>query len=119
MRLLTNFLCNYEYIDFAAFAPPSEAHARIAYALTEVRKYLIPDSNDEIRQEQMREMVLMSASSAMPPQAKASPNGLDVDSTGYHYFVHHCTQKKRMMGGYCLMGASLPLDRTTRVLCTL
>ena len=29
---------------------------RIAYALTEVRKYLIPDSNDEIRQEQMREM---------------------------------------------------------------
>ncbi len=30
-----------------------------AYALTEVRKYLIPDSNDEIRQEQMREMELI------------------------------------------------------------
>ena len=52
------------YISFSAFAPPSEAHARIAYALTEVRKYLIPDSNDEIRQEQMREMVLMSAATA-------------------------------------------------------
>ena len=32
---------------------------RIAYALTEVRKYLIPDSNDEIRQEQMREMEII------------------------------------------------------------
>ena len=30
-----------------------------AYALTEVRKYLIPDSNDEIRQEQMREMEMI------------------------------------------------------------
>ena len=62
------------HVEITAFAPPSEAHARIAYALTEaslyiiksqrifslesialqVRKYLIPDSNDEIRQEQMR-----------------------------------------------------------------
>ena len=32
---------------------------RIAYALTEVRKYLIPDSNDEIRQTQMREMEII------------------------------------------------------------
>merc|ERR1719195_2034967 len=48
------------HVEITAFAPPSEAHARIAYALTEVRKYLIPDSNDEIRQEQMREMELLS-----------------------------------------------------------
>ena len=65
-------------MEITAFAPPSEAHARIAYALTEVsritklpgklmsiiafqvRKYLIPDSNDEIRQEQMREMELLN-----------------------------------------------------------
>ena len=70
-------------MEITAFAPPAEAHARIAYALTEVifrlilikaksalevqeeyflqvRKYLIPDSNDEIRQEQMREMELIS-----------------------------------------------------------
>jgi len=33
----------------------------VAYALTEVRKYLIPDSNDEIRQEQMREMEILAA----------------------------------------------------------
>ena len=48
------------HVEITAFAPPAEAHARIAYALTEVRKYLIPDSNDEIRQEQMREMEIMT-----------------------------------------------------------
>jgi len=48
------------HVEITAFAPPAEAHARIAYALTEVRKYLIPDSNDEIRQEQMREMEMIS-----------------------------------------------------------
>ena len=48
------------HVEITAFAPPAEAHARIAYALTEVRKYLIPDSNDEIRQEQMREMEIIT-----------------------------------------------------------
>ncbi len=48
-------------MEITAFAPPAEAHARVAYALTEVRKYLIPDSNDEIRQEQMREMEILAA----------------------------------------------------------
>ena len=48
------------HVEITAFAPPAEAHARIAYALTEVRKYLIPDSNDEIRQEQMREMEVLT-----------------------------------------------------------
>ncbi|CAB3375588.1 Hypothetical predicted protein [Cloeon dipterum] len=47
------------HVEITAYAPPAEAHARIAYALAEVRKYLIPDSNDEIRQEQMREMELL------------------------------------------------------------
>ncbi|XP_043286349.1 KH domain-containing, RNA-binding, signal transduction-associated protein 3-like isoform X2 [Venturia canescens] len=46
------------HVEIAALAPPAEAHARIAYALAEVRKYLIPDNNDNIRQEQMREMEL-------------------------------------------------------------
>ena len=47
-------------MEITAFAPPAEAHARIAFALTEVRKYLIPDSNDEIRQEQMKELEMIS-----------------------------------------------------------
>ena len=63
-------------MEITAFAPPSEAHARIAYALTEVRKYLIPDSNDEIRQEQMREMELLSNVAAVQSGSDGeSPTG--------------------------------------------
>ena len=47
------------HVEITALAPPAEAHARIAFALAEVRKYLIPDSNDNIRQEQLREMELV------------------------------------------------------------
>lgn len=43
-------------MEITSIAPPAEAYARIAFALAEVRKYLIPDNNDNIRQEQMREM---------------------------------------------------------------
>ena len=83
MRSLTNFLFQEEdlrtsndpkyqhlheelHVEITAFAPPAEAHARVAYALTEVRKYLIPDSNDEIRQEQMREMEILAANGGDP-----------------------------------------------------
>ncbi|XP_055692421.1 KH domain-containing, RNA-binding, signal transduction-associated protein 3-like isoform X1 [Lutzomyia longipalpis] len=45
------------HVEISALAPPAEAHARIAYALAEVRKYLIPDSNDNIRREQIRELM--------------------------------------------------------------
>uniref|UniRef100_A0A182IPN9 K Homology domain-containing protein n=1 Tax=Anopheles atroparvus TaxID=41427 RepID=A0A182IPN9_ANOAO len=76
------------HVEINALGPPAEAHARIAYALAEVRKFLIPDSNDFIRQEQMREMLedpecelpmkkgykksLVSASS-LPPAIDMSP----------------------------------------------
>lgn len=53
-------LCDDLHVEISALGPPAEAHARIAYALAEVRKYLIPDNNDNIRQEQMREMEIMS-----------------------------------------------------------
>ncbi|XP_046973456.1 KH domain-containing, RNA-binding, signal transduction-associated protein 2-like isoform X1 [Vanessa cardui] len=45
------------HVEVSAMAPPAEAHARIAYALAEVKKYLIPDANDMIRQTQMREIM--------------------------------------------------------------
>ncbi|XP_044727347.1 KH domain-containing, RNA-binding, signal transduction-associated protein 2-like isoform X3 [Chrysoperla carnea] len=48
------------HVEISALGPPAEAHARVAYALAEVRKYLIPDNNDNIRQEQMREMEIIS-----------------------------------------------------------
>lgn len=50
------------HVEISALGPPAEAHARIAFALAEVRKYLIPDSNDVIRQEQLREMLTADGS---------------------------------------------------------
>lgn len=44
------------HLQISALAPPAEAHLRIATALTEVRPYLIPDSNDLIRQRQRLEL---------------------------------------------------------------
>lgn len=44
------------HVEVSALAPPSEAHGRMSYALKELRKYLIPDANDEISQEQLREL---------------------------------------------------------------
>ena len=44
------------HVEITAFACPAEAYARISLALAEIRKFLIPDSNDQIRQVQMREI---------------------------------------------------------------
>jgi len=44
------------HLQISALAAPAEAHLRIATALTEVRPYLIPDSNDLIRQRQRQEL---------------------------------------------------------------
>nr|XP_018895640.1 PREDICTED: KH domain-containing, RNA-binding, signal transduction-associated protein 2-like isoform X1 [Bemisia tabaci] len=44
------------HVEIVALAAPAEAHARIAFALAELSKYLVPDLNDEIHQEQMREI---------------------------------------------------------------
>lgn len=32
------------HVEVTAVAPPAEAHARLAYALTEIRRYLVPVS---------------------------------------------------------------------------
>ena len=61
------------HVEISALGPPAEAHARIAFALAEVRKYLIPDSNDIIRQEQLREMM------------SEGPEQLEEDAPPIHY----------------------------------
>lgn len=43
------------FVEISTVATPAEAYARIAYALTEIRKYIVPDKNDEISQEQYQE----------------------------------------------------------------
>lgn len=49
------------HVEITAYAPPAEAHARIALALTEIRRFLVPDYNDDIRHEQLRELQIMKA----------------------------------------------------------
>ncbi|XP_059225394.1 KH domain-containing, RNA-binding, signal transduction-associated protein 2 [Stomoxys calcitrans] len=65
------------YVELSTVAPPAEAYARIAYALSEIRKYIIPDKNDEISQEQYRELMeidpkLAKTSFGNKPVAKKS-----------------------------------------------
>ncbi|XP_029404810.1 KH domain-containing, RNA-binding, signal transduction-associated protein 3-like isoform X3 [Bactrocera neohumeralis] len=52
------------FIEISTVATPAEAHARIAYALAEIRKYLVPDKNDEVSQEQLRELMEIDPKSA-------------------------------------------------------
>ncbi|ALC40514.1 qkr58E-1 [Drosophila busckii] len=44
------------HVEISTVAPPAEAYHRLGYALCEVRKFMIPDANDDIRLEQLREM---------------------------------------------------------------
>nr|XP_032810674.1 KH domain-containing, RNA-binding, signal transduction-associated protein 2-like isoform X6 [Petromyzon marinus] len=44
------------HVLIEVFAPPSQAYRRMGHALDEVKKYLVPDYNDEIRQQQLREL---------------------------------------------------------------
>lgn len=37
------------HVEISTFAAPAEAHARIAYALAEVRRFLVPVSQNTIR----------------------------------------------------------------------
>ncbi|XP_073987221.1 KH domain-containing, RNA-binding, signal transduction-associated protein 2-like isoform X1 [Rhodnius prolixus] len=60
------------HVEVAALAPAPEAHARVSLALVELKKYLVPDSNDEIRMEQLREM---EASGVLPGSMRASRGG--------------------------------------------
>merc|ERR1712223_321000 len=80
------------HVEITAFASPAEAHARLAFALTEVRKYLIPDSNDQIRQQQMREIQVMKrmqlseegnrVSEECSTSSTDNDSGHETDSTG-------------------------------------
>ena len=43
------------HVLIEVFAPPAEAYAPMGHALEEIKKFLIPDDNDEIRQAQLQE----------------------------------------------------------------
>ncbi|KAK2149610.1 hypothetical protein LSH36_444g01043 [Paralvinella palmiformis] len=52
------------------FGLPTECYSRMAHALNELRVYLIPDDNDEIRQQQLQEMMYINGEKPVGP-----PNG--------------------------------------------
>lgn len=70
------------HVEITALAPPAEAYARIAFALAEVRKYLIPDNNDNIRQEQMREMEMSMTDESGTEERRPTMRGPSVPATG-------------------------------------
>ena len=61
------------HVEITTFASPAEAHARLALALSEIRAYLIPDSNDQIRQQQMRDIKMIKMSGPGPGQTSDTP----------------------------------------------
>ncbi|CAL8257443.1 unnamed protein product [Lota lota] len=55
-------LSNDLHVLIEVFAPPGEAYSRMSRALDEIKKFLVPDYNDEIRQEQLRELSYLNGS---------------------------------------------------------
>ncbi|XP_075167167.1 uncharacterized protein LOC142239271 [Haematobia irritans] len=60
------------HVEISTFAAPAEAHARIAYALAEVRRFLVPDYHDDIRQEQMWEMQALTTTTNVNGNSSSS-----------------------------------------------
>ncbi|XP_056154759.1 KH domain-containing, RNA-binding, signal transduction-associated protein 3 [Lampris incognitus] len=63
------------HVLIEVFAPPAEAYARMGHALEEIKKFLIPDYNDEIRQAQLQELTYLNGASedAKVPSVRGKP----------------------------------------------
>lgn len=91
------------HVEISTIAPPAEAYARVAYALAEIRKYLIPDKHDDIRQEQLRELMedpeaaRMIAQRAQMAAAHAKPQ--DEQQNLRHAFNKPNNQRPRYSSG--------------------
>lgn len=48
------------HVNVEVFAEMTEAYRRLSHAVVELKKFLVPDNNDEIRQQQMQEMMYTS-----------------------------------------------------------
>ncbi|XP_070498825.1 uncharacterized protein [Chironomus tepperi] len=72
------------HVEIQTFAPPAEAHARIAYALAEVRRFLVPDHHDDIRQEQKWEMQALSTTTQNSSLSSASSSNSNSSTDDTH-----------------------------------
>jgi len=69
---------NYElHVLVEVFSTPIDAHARMSHALVELRKFLVPDYNDEIRQQQLQELMYINGEEGtpLPPPGPPGPGG--------------------------------------------
>ena len=83
------------HVEISTFASPAEAHARLALALSEIRAYLIPDSNDQIRQQQMRDIKMIKMSGPGPGPGQPSDNPAE---------VKHFLGSSRAPVSWCVLG---------------
>ena len=78
------------HVEISTFASPAEAHARLALALSEVRAYLIPDSNDQVSVTMMMIMMIMMMMMTDPAAADAGhQDDQDVHARLHHHYHHH------------------------------
>lgn len=79
-------------------APPGQAHARLGLAIEEIKKFLVPENNDEIHQEQMREMAILNGMEEPVPAAAPvqvatpvlrAPRPHARGVLHHHHAVHH------------------------------
>ncbi|KAE8603251.1 hypothetical protein XENTR_v10014275 [Xenopus tropicalis] len=69
------------HVLLEVFAPPGEAYSRMSHALEEIKKFLVPDYNDEIRQEQLRELSYLNGSDDSERGKGTRGRGIRVPST--------------------------------------
>ncbi|XP_058448517.1 RNA-binding protein asd-2 isoform X2 [Malaya genurostris] len=87
------------HVEISTYTAPAEAHARIAYALAEVRRFLVPDYHDDIRQEQMWEMQALNS-------AQTGSNGTNGNCNGVALSNGHSTNGMSVNGNGTLNGCN-------------
>ncbi|XP_072354502.1 KH domain-containing, RNA-binding, signal transduction-associated protein 2-like isoform X3 [Scyliorhinus torazame] len=93
------------HVLIEVFVPAGEAYSRMSHALEEVKKFLVPDYNDEIRQEQLRELSYLNGS-------EESPRGRGTRGRGIRSVL---TPTARGRASALLPGRGIPVPRGTHV----
>ncbi|XP_038656592.1 KH domain-containing, RNA-binding, signal transduction-associated protein 2 [Scyliorhinus canicula] len=93
------------HVLIEVFVPAGEAYSRMSHALEEVKKFLVPDYNDEIRQEQLRELSYLNGS-------EESPRGRGTRGRGIRPAL---TPTARGRASALLPGRGIPVPRGTPV----
>ncbi|XP_015229973.1 PREDICTED: KH domain-containing, RNA-binding, signal transduction-associated protein 2 [Cyprinodon variegatus] len=91
-------LSNELHVLIEVFAPPGEAYSRMSHALEEIKKFLVPDYNDEIRQEQLRELSLLNGSDESSRGRSTQGRTLRTTTTASTISFKVCLKKVEILG---------------------